>query len=111
MIEVQISTQEFLKIAKNHSNTSLIEAEFQINNLVNKRLPFAKLDMSKPHIMGVINLTPDSFYKNSQIDNLNKLKRSFYEMINNVCSSVWYGSCEGKVNMLLADKFHNNVKS
>ena len=31
--------------------------------------------MSKPNIMGVINITPDSFYKNSQIDNLNKLKK------------------------------------
>ena len=91
MIEVQISTQEFLKVAKKHSNTSLTEAEFQINNLVNKRLPFAKLDMSKPHIMGVINITPDSFYKNSQINNLNKLKKSFYEMINNGASIIDIG--------------------
>ena len=35
LIEVQISTQEFLKVAKKHSITSLTEAEFQINNLVN----------------------------------------------------------------------------
>ena len=69
-----MSTQELLKVAKKHSKTSLIEAEFQISNLVNKRPPFAKLDMSKPNIMGVINITPDSFYKNSQIDNLNKFK-------------------------------------
>ena len=91
MIEVQISVREFLKIAKKHSNTSFTEAEFQINNLVNKRLPFAKLDMSKPHIMGVINITPDSFYKNSRIDNLNKLKKSFYEMINNGASIIDIG--------------------
>ena len=91
MIEVHISTQEFLKVAKKHSNTSLTEAESQINNLVNKRLPFAKLDMSKPHIMGVINITPDSFYKNSQIDNLNKLKNIFYEMINNGASIIDIG--------------------
>ena len=86
-----MSIQEFLKVAKKHSNTSLTEAEFQISNLVNKRLPFAKLDMSKPHIMGVINITPDSFYKNSQIDNLNKLKKSFYEMINNGASIIDIG--------------------
>ena len=91
MIEVQISTQEFLKVAKKHSNISLTEAEFQINNLVNKRPPFAKLDMSKPHIMGVINITPDSFYKNSQIDNLNKLKKNFYEMVNNGASIIDIG--------------------
>ena len=91
MIEVQVSTQEFLKVAKKHNNTSLTKAEFQINNLVNKRLPFAKLDMSKPHIMGVINITPDSFYKISQIDDLNKLKKSFHEMINNGASIIDIG--------------------
>ena len=84
-------TQELLRVAKNSSNDSLIETEFQIENLVNKRFPFAKLDMSKPHIMGVINITPDSFYKNSQIDNLNKLKKSFYEMINNGASIIDIG--------------------
>ena len=41
--------------------------------------------------MGVINITPDSFYKNSQIDNLNKLKKSFYEMINNGASIIDIG--------------------
>ena len=80
-----------MKVAKKHSIASLTEAEFQINNLVNTRLPFAKLDMSKPHIMGVINITPDSFYKNSQINNLNKLKKSFYEMINNGASIIDIG--------------------
>ena len=91
MIEVQISTQEFLKVAKKHSYASLTKAEFQISNLVNKRPPFAKLDMTKPHIMGVINLTPDSFYKNSRIDNLNKLNKNFFEMINNGASIIDIG--------------------
>ena len=86
-----MSIEEFLKVAKKHSNASLTEAEFQINNLINTRLPFAKLDMSKPHIMGVINITPDSFYKNSQIDNLNKLKKHFYKMINNGASIIDIG--------------------
>ncbi len=86
-----MSTQEFLKIAKKHSNTSITEAEIQISNLVNKRPPFAKLDMSKPNIMGVINVTPDSFYKNSQIDNLNKLNKSFSEMINNGATIIDIG--------------------
>ncbi len=86
-----MSTQELLKVAKKNGNTSLSEAEFQINNLVNNRPPFAKLDMSKPNIMGVINITPDSFYKNSQIDNINKLKKHFHEMINNGASIVDIG--------------------
>ena len=47
--------------------------------------------MSKPHIMGVINITPDSFYKNSRIDNLNKFNKCFYEMINNGASIIDIG--------------------
>ena len=86
-----MSIQEFLKVAKKHSNTSLTEAELNIHNLVTDRLPFAQLDMSKPHIMGVINITPDSFYKNSQIDNLNKLKKNFDAMINNGASIIDIG--------------------
>tara|TARA_B100000242_G_scaffold190415_1_gene137098 strand:+ start:359 stop:1495 length:1137 start_codon:yes stop_codon:yes gene_type:complete len=91
LIEVNMSAQELLEVSKNHSKASLSEAEFQIDNLVNKRFPFAKLDMSKPHIMGVINITPDSFYKNSQINNLNKLKKNYCEMINNGASIVDIG--------------------
>ena len=86
-----MSTQELLKVAKKHSITSLTEAEFQISNLVNKRSPFATLDMSKPNIMGVINLTPDSFYKNSQITNINMLNKKFHEMIYNGASIIDIG--------------------
>ena len=86
-----MSTQDFLTVAKKHSSSSLTKAEFQINNLVNSRSPFAKLDMSKTHLMGVINITPDSFYKNSQVDNINKLNKSFYEMINNGASIIDIG--------------------
>ena len=91
LIEVQMSFQEFLKVAKNYSKSSLTEAEFQIDNLVNKRLPFAKLDMSKSHIMGVINMTPDSFYKSSQTNNINILNKKFNEMINDGASIVDIG--------------------
>ena len=91
LIEVQMSAQELLKVAKNHSINSLTEAEFQIDNLVNKRLPFAKLDMSKPHIMGVINITPDSFYKSSQNNNFYRLNKNFKEMINDGASIIDIG--------------------
>ena len=91
LFEVQMSIQELLKVAKNYSKTSLTEAELQIDNLVNKRHPFAKLDMSKPHIMGVINITPDSFYKNSRIDNFNKLNKNFDEMTNAGASIIDIG--------------------
>ena len=84
-------TEELLRAARNCSKDSLTEAEFQIENLVNKRSPFTKLDMSKPHIMGVINITPDSFYKNSQITNLNRLNKKFCEMINDGASIIDIG--------------------
>ncbi len=90
-IEVQMPIHELLNIAKSHNKTCLSKAEFQIEKLVNRRFPFAKLDMSKPHIMGVMNLTPDSFYKKSQINNINKLNKKFNEMINNGASIIDIG--------------------
>ena len=36
--------------------------------------------MSQPHIMGVINITPDSFYKQSQKSNYNSVKKTFEKM-------------------------------
>ncbi len=89
--EVQMPIHELLKVAKSQSKTCLNIAEFQIEKLVNKRFSFAKLDMSKPHIMGVINLTPDSFYKNSQITNINTLFKKFNIMINNGASIIDIG--------------------
>tara|TARA_B100000963_G_scaffold230076_1_gene200684 strand:- start:6 stop:818 length:813 start_codon:yes stop_codon:yes gene_type:complete len=41
--------------------------------------------------MGVINITPDSFYKNSQTTNLNRLNKKFYEMIDNGASIIDIG--------------------
>ena len=90
-VEVRMSINEFIKVAKNFSKTSLTEAEFQIENLVINRVPFASLDMSKPHIMGVINITPDSFYKNSQVKNLKQLTKIFSEMVNNGASIIDIG--------------------
>ena len=90
-VEVSMSINEFIKVAKNFSKTSLTEAEFQIENLVINRVPFASLNMSKPHIMGVINITPDSFYKNSQVKNLKRLTKIFSEMVNNGASIIDIG--------------------
>ena len=90
-VEVIMSINEFIKVAKNFSKTSLTEAEFQIENLVINRVPFASLNMSKPHIMGVINITPDSFYKNSQVKNLKQLTKIFSEMVNNGASIIDIG--------------------
>ena len=90
-VEVQMSTREFLNSAKKSSKSSLSQAENQIENLINNRAPFAKLDMSKPHIMGVINLTPDSFYKSSENINFNKLNNTCTEMTKNGASIIDVG--------------------
>ncbi len=90
-VEVQMPIQEFLNRAKSYNKSCLSAAEFQIERFVNKRVPFANLDMSKPHIMGIVNLTPDSFYKNSQNVNLNKLNKTLTEMIKNGASIIDVG--------------------
>ena len=63
MIVVKMTTKELLNTAKKANKFCLREAESHLEKIMKKRLPFSNLDMSKPHIMGVINLTPDSFYK------------------------------------------------
>ena len=90
-IEVHMSTDELLNVAKTHDKTCYSKAEFQIEKLVNKRFPFAKLDMSKPHLMGVINLTPDSFYNSDHNTSFDKLNKNIREMINNGASIIDVG--------------------
>ena len=64
--EVVMSTSKFLRLSKNESKKALLKAEQLIDCITKNRLSFSSLDMSRTHIMGVINLTPDSFYKKSQ---------------------------------------------
>lgn len=90
-IEVQMPIKELLNIAKTYDKSCYTKAEFQIENLVNNRYSFATLDMSKPHLMGVINLTPDSFYKRAQNTNFNKLYKNINAMINNGASIIDIG--------------------
>ncbi len=90
-IEVHMPIKELLNIAKTHDKTCYREAEFQIEKLVNNRYSFATLDMSKPHLMGVINLTPDSFYKRAQYTNFNKLNKNINAMIKNGASIIDIG--------------------
>ena len=90
-IEVLMSTQEFLNTAKNYSRYCFNKCEMQIENILKNREPLGKLDMLKPHIMGVINLTPDSFYKNNKNTNKQKLKDICSEMINNGASIIDFG--------------------
>jgi len=80
-VEVLMSTSEFISSAKMASKKSLRKAELHIENIVRKRLPFATIDMSLPHVMGVLNLTPDSFYKKSRENNTKIVLRKCKRMV------------------------------
>ena len=79
-VQVVMSPSKLLNSSKAHSKSSLLRAEMNLDNILKKRLPYSKLDMSKPHIMGVINLTRDSFYKKSQKNDYVSVKKTFENM-------------------------------
>ena len=64
--EVVMTPSKLLSSSKIHCKSSLKTAEISFENIVKKRPEYSKCDMSKPHLMGVINLTTDSFYNKSQ---------------------------------------------
>ena len=82
-VEVLISVKEFRNLAKRENKESLRKVDIHLENIIRKRSPFSKLDMSSPNIMGVLNLTPDSFYKNSRKSNSENAIRKCKEMLKN----------------------------
>jgi len=82
-VEVLISVKEFRNLAKRENKESLRKVDIHLENIIRKRSPFSKLDMSSPNIMGVLNLTPDSFYKNSRKSNSENALRKCKEMLKN----------------------------
>ena len=79
-VEVIMTPTKLLSTSKNHTKDSLIKAEMSLDNIIRKRYPYSKLNMSQPHIMGVINITPDSFYKKSQKSDYKSVKTIFEKM-------------------------------
>ena len=77
-----LNTEEFLKASNNFSNHCGKEAENLIENLVKKRNSILNLDCSRPNIMGVINITPDSFFKGSRVLNLKSFEQKIDEFKN-----------------------------
>ena len=82
-VEVLISVKEFRNLAKRENKESLRKVDIHLENIIRKRPPFSKVDMSSPNIMGVLNLTPDSFYKNSRKSNSENAIRKCKEMLKN----------------------------
>ena len=82
-VEVLISVKEFRNLAKRENKENLRKVDNHLENIIRKRPAFSKLDMSSPNIMGVLNLTPDSFYKNSRKSNSENAIRKCKEMLKN----------------------------
>ena len=82
-IEVLISVKELRNLAKRENKESLRKVDTHLESIIRKRPPFSKVDMSSPNIMGVLNLTPDSFYKNSRKSNSENAIRKCKEMLKN----------------------------
>jgi len=104
-IEVLMSVSDFIKLARTDSKEALRKAEMSIENIVKKRPSFANIDMSLPHIMGVSNLTPDSFYKNSRNSNPDIVLRKCKEMLKNGATIIDIG---GESSRPGADKISEN---
>ena len=58
-----------------------------LENILKKRPSYSNCDMSQPHVMGVINLTPDSFYKNSRKQDYTSVNKAL-KMMENCGASV-----------------------
>ena len=82
-VEVLISVKEFRNLAKRENKESLRKTDIHLENIIRKRPAFSKLDMSSPNIMGVLNLTPDSFYKSSRKSNSDNAIRKCKQMLKN----------------------------
>jgi len=82
---------KLIEEAKNESKEALQEAENVIDSITNKRLSFSNLNMSQPHVMGIINSTPDSFYKKSRSTNSSFAIKKSNQMISDGASIIDIG--------------------
>ena len=90
--ETIMSTKELMKSASLAGSSSLLEAEIIIDSLTKQRDQFSRLDMSFAHLMGIINLTPDSFFEESQSLNSLSVCKTAHQMLNDGASIVDLGA-------------------
>ena len=90
-VEVIMNSSKLLSSSKIHCNNSLKSAEMSFENIAKKRPAFSKCDMSLPHLMGVINLTPDSFYNKSKKQDYSSVKKTVKKMENYGASIIDIG--------------------
>ena len=89
--EVIMSPSEFLSVSKNEGKKAFLKVEELIDSITKKRPSFSSLDMSQSHIMGVINSTPDSFYKHSQSTDSDLIIRKTMKMVSDGASIIDIG--------------------
>ena len=89
--EAIMSYKDLIKSAKSGGKNSLVKAEVIIDKLTRKRNSFSGLDMSSLHLMGIINLTPDSFYEKSKKNNVLSALEAANKMNNEGASIVDVG--------------------
>ena len=66
-------------------------ARLALAALSQPRAAFAGLDMARPHIMGVVNITPDSFSDGGQFDNISSAVSHARQMVSNGASLLDIG--------------------
>ena len=89
--EAIMSYKDLIKSAKSGGKNSLVKVEVIIDKLTRKRNSFSGLDMSSLHLMGIINLTPDSFYEKSKKNNVLSALEAANKMNNEGASIVDIG--------------------
>ena len=94
--EVIMTPKELIKSATSAGNSALQEAEKIIYNLTKKRNYFSNMDMTCLHIMGIINLTPDSFYEASQEKDVSSALETATKMDNDGASILDLGGESSK---------------
>ena len=94
--EVIMTPKDLIESATSAGNSALQEAEKTLYNLTKKRNSFSNMDMGYLHIMGIINLTPDSFYEASQKKNVASALETAIKMNNDGASIIDLGGESSK---------------
>ncbi len=112
-VEVIMSPSKLLSSSKIHCKSSLKSAEISFENIVKKRPAYSKCDMSQPHLMGVINITPDSFYNNSKKQDFSSVEKTIKKMENYGASIIDIGgesSRPGSNNISISEEKRRVIK-
>ena len=75
-----ISVDDFLIQSKKHSDICKKKSEILIEKITNQRKSITNLNFSKCNIMGIINITPDSFFSSSRIESIDQFNNKINDL-------------------------------